>query len=132
MAIVPDTKGTIAPTISRGSEAPVSTSKPPAAPAVYAETRPAEKPAGGGARRGRRRNVDKTNSGEAGTTVRFFTGDRNSSSATPSLTKEHPSEGEALLASLKADVPYFRVEIWTARPSFVGDGKVGIEKAPVK
>jgi hypothetical protein len=52
--------------------------------------------------------------------------------AGPLVLKEKlGSEGEAMVASLKRNEPYYRVEVWKAH-AVVNDEVVAIEKEPVK
>jgi hypothetical protein len=114
------------------SKAPEGAPKPPA---TEAEAQPTEKqlPAAGTARRGRRKKGDKVNGTETLTTVKFFLGEKNSSSTTPTLGSECTSETEAMLESFKGGMPFYRIETWHGSKGPVeADGSVRIVKTPVK
>jgi hypothetical protein len=124
--------GTVSKPPAAASKAPEAAPKPPA---TEAGAPPTEKqlPAAGTARRGRRKKGDKVNGAETLTTVKFFLGEKNSSSTTPTLGSECTSETDAMLDSFKGGMPFYRIETWHGSKGPVeADGSVRIVKTPVK
>lgn len=79
-------------------------------------------------RRGRKAADGKEKSGSR---VLFYLGEGGDQEGHRVVLKEEcPSEGDAMVQSLKRDAPYYRVEIWRAR-AVVKEGSVEIKKEQI-
>jgi hypothetical protein len=82
--------------------------------------------AGAPANRRKRRNQDETR-------LRFFLAKQGSNLKALELGEEVPTEGEALIRSLKSDQPFFAVSAWKAVAEQNGKGPVIVKQpAPDK
>jgi hypothetical protein len=81
---------------------------------------------------GERRRSRKTSEGRDKAPVVFFCLAEAGPDTEPLVLNERfDLEGEAMVASLKRNEPYYRVEAWKAH-AVVNDGAVAVEKEPVK
>lgn len=79
-------------------------------------------------RRGRKADAGKDANGSR---ILFYLGEGGEQDGHRVVLKEEcPSEGDAMVQSLKRDAPYYRVEVWQAR-AVVKEGSVEIRKEKV-
>lgn len=66
-----------------------------------------------------------------GSRVLFYLGEEGEQDGRRVVLKEEcPSEGDAMVESLKRDAPYYRIEVWQAR-AVVKEGSVEIKKEQI-
>jgi len=79
----------------------------------------------------RRRRSTEGEKEQNGSLVLYFLGAGGENDGQPLVLKEKfPNEGDAMVESLKRDVPYYRVEVWRSR-AIVKEGSVEIKKEAV-
>ena len=84
-----------------------------------------------GSERKRRRRSTEGEKEQNGSLVLYFLGAGGENDGQPLVLKEKFSnEGDAMVESLKRDVPYYRVEVWRSR-AIVKEGSVEIKKEAV-